>query len=1127
MLRLITGGTHSGREKMFLNEIKKASEEDADILVIIPDQFSFEYDKKLYSLLGAKAFNKIQTAGFNRLAELMAKSYGRDSKENADENAKIITMYKAVKRLKATGDVKFYEKSLKKSSFISDSISLVDELVQSGISPEDLRIASESTDGTLQIKLFDMSRLYAFYLEELDKAGLKDSMTALGEFYELALENGFFKGKSVFIDSFADFSVDELKLIECMLKQSAQLTVSIIVSHENKAKYQSPFAETIRTIQSLKNIAVSNNAAIDETEVRAADCDCSDEINHIDKNLYSTGIDKTDKTDKIKILSATDIYEETEYICSEISRLVREENYKYRDIVLLSGNVSEISPVLEGTFERYEIPYFIDSHKGAGQSALVLYLKSIFDCVVTRKWKTEKLMRFIKSPLSDFLDYDISDIENYCITWNVEGDMWESEFTAPAPKDSSLERINETRIRIIEPLSAFKKACINATPKEICLALYELLDKIQLSQQVFSKIKIASSDNEKDFELAREYKQLWKTVLSSVAAIYAGIDNEKMSLREFYDVFKLMIAGMTVSKPPQTVDCVRIASTDHSRLSNVKVAFIMQVNQGVFPSEIQNKGLFTHRDKKKLEELKLNITSNPMRKIESERLNVYLALTIPQDKIYVTYSESDVKGEVKRPSVIVSMLKRMFGDIETKVQDIPLDFFCTSYRTAFYKYLEKSTDKTPITETIRDSLKYSDFYQQKLDYVSDASKKQEHKLSPGLAKKLFFEQDMNLSATRLNDYYSCPFSYFCKYGLKLKSPAAVEIGPLNTGNLIHSCFEKIMSHKNENGKKVYNADFPQLTDDILKERIHEEFKQYTEEFLGGDFGKTPSYLAAMKRLEESAFFAVKNIQTELSDSLFVPQAFEYNLTKENGESILQLMLDEEVRINIRGSIDRADVFTDERGEQYIRIIDYKTGHTTLKLEELYNGLNLQMLIYLLAVTQNINDLNKNGKLKPSAILYSHIDFAQAEFTPDEIEAFKKGNTLNDELVKKRASLFKPNGLMIENEFTYEALNKRFEGVFTPFKITAKGLISGKGSQPVSEEYFLGLEQFALLKVYEMANKLKCGRILADPIKTSKSLKCTYCEYWSICGNSSPKEPRKTDKSDIDKLNDKIDSIFNS
>ncbi len=166
MLKLITGGNRSDREMLFLNAVKQSAVDGKDVLVVIPDQFSFEYDKKLYDAMGAKYFNKIQTAGFNRLAELIAKKYGGDSKNNADNNAVIITMYKAICRLKDTDDVRFYKKALGKSSFLSEVIDLISELTRSRITAEDLRIASENTDGLLSMKLFDISRLFEYYSDE-------------------------------------------------------------------------------------------------------------------------------------------------------------------------------------------------------------------------------------------------------------------------------------------------------------------------------------------------------------------------------------------------------------------------------------------------------------------------------------------------------------------------------------------------------------------------------------------------------------------------------------------------------------------------------------------------------------------------------------------------------------------------------------------------------------------------------------------------------------------------------------------------------------------------------------------------------------------------------------------------
>ena len=212
MLKLITGGNHTDRESVFIQDIRRMTEQGEDVIVIIPDQFSFEYDKMLYKALGAKNFNKITTVGFNRLAQLLEKQYGYDSKDNADDNAVIITMYKAVKQLKNSGDVRFYERALTKNSFIAESINLINEFIRWGITPEDLRIASERTEGSLSSKLFDLLRLYEFFMDELEKNGLKNSLTTLGECCEIVKEQQFFKNKCVFIDSFSDFSLDECSL---------------------------------------------------------------------------------------------------------------------------------------------------------------------------------------------------------------------------------------------------------------------------------------------------------------------------------------------------------------------------------------------------------------------------------------------------------------------------------------------------------------------------------------------------------------------------------------------------------------------------------------------------------------------------------------------------------------------------------------------------------------------------------------------------------------------------------------------------------------------------------------------------------------------------------------------------
>ncbi|MGN0595313.1 MAG: PD-(D/E)XK nuclease family protein, partial [Hominimerdicola sp.] len=405
MVTIIEGGINSNHEDIFTQRIKKAVEENKNVLVLIPDQFSFEYDKKLYKILGAVNFNRIRTAGFNRLAELMAVQYGESGKENASENAKIIMMYKAVKRLRETGDVRFYGKSLDKGGFIADIISLIGQFRESGITPEALRISAEKVHGSVSLKLFDIARLYKFYMEELENAKLKDSISSVAQSVRLARKHEFFSGVSVFVTSFNNFTYDEKNMLKVCINQAESFTISLIADKECINSFNNhPFSETIRTEQEIKNIASENNKPI---EFIFADKSLfnSPEIEYIGKNIFNLGKHKySGKCDSVKVVSSTDMYEETEYICAQIMRLVREENYKFKDIAVTVRDLKACSAVFEGIFERYEIPYFIDLKNKVTASSLVQYLNSLFKCVLTRKYKTENILKFIKSPLFAMLN---------------------------------------------------------------------------------------------------------------------------------------------------------------------------------------------------------------------------------------------------------------------------------------------------------------------------------------------------------------------------------------------------------------------------------------------------------------------------------------------------------------------------------------------------------------------------------------------------------------------------------------------------------------------------------------------------------------------------------------------------
>ena len=1130
MLRIVTGGMGSSKTDIMTSEIKRAVFSEENVIVIVPDQYSFEYDKQLYNELGAKSFNKLRTLGFNRFAEIILKEYGTKSGVLADKNAKLISMFKAVKSFKASGfgSKSYYSRSLDKPQFISDAISLIDDLKKSDIDNNALESVLTRIDGSLFEKLDSVSRLYRLYQEELSSSGLTDETTAISEAAKIAHSSGFFSNTVVFIHEFSSFTADEYEVIKVILSDAKCLTVSLIIGGGNNlTSNMSPFSTCIKTRSKLIDMAggAKSTESINAEEHTVYK---SRALEHLEGNIFCLVNSPCDNSDGINLVCAKNPYDEIDYIAASIKKLIREQGYSYKDIAVISRSLDDYSSLIDGAFNRYEIPFFMDRRKSVLRSSLVIYVLSLFDCVLTKSYKTENLLRYIKSPLSSIEDFKASAIEEYCYKWGVEGDMWLSDFTpfdnkkGGDPKEF-LSLINDIRKSIIAPLEEFKKKTRNTSAGEICLALNELMGKIELSEKTFSLIsRSVESDDASVVEIARDFKQLWMLFLGAINSVYKNMGDEKISLRQFYNLLKLMLSEMTISSPPQKLDAVTVAKAEHSRLNGMKAVFVIGLNDGLFPRNFHNSGLLTENEKIKLSSLGIKINSNIQTSLDYERLISYIALTSASERLTASYPESSVKNETLRPSVLVSDIERIFKKgVKINASELSLDYYCENEYSAYYRYaLNYHTDSRE-QESLREALCCNEEYLAKinfLDNLSNDEKHYEYSLSKNIAKAVFFPHDINMSATRADDFYKCPFNYFCKNGLKVYPLEKVDISPMTRGSLIHFILQSILSTVDENGNVNYNDDFESIKDDEIKTLINKYCREYVNNEWGGDFGKTSRFDHNLKNLEKTAFYVVKNLIQELENCLFKPVAFEYDLSDENGESILKIKVDDDVNICMRGSIDRVDIYKDENGKRYVRIVDYKTGGKDFDLASLYHGLNMQMLIYLLALVDTDNEFNRDGELISAGVMYMPAKYVDNFMPREKLKGISYEE--REELLKnERNKAFRRKGLLVYNDISLKAMDKRVSGLFAPVKKTAKGNSVNK-NQVVDHEIFEAIERFSRDKIIEMGKSLANGEIPAMPVMKSgniDTISCKYCNYWSVCGRYNRLDAKQIYDADSEKL----------
>lgn len=1134
MLKIISGGMGSNKTEIMTSEIKKAVLAGEKVIVIVPDQYSFEYDKQLYNELGARDFNKLRTLGFNRFAETVLKEYGTKSGVLADKNAKFISMFKAVKALKSLGygSKSYYSRSLDKPKFISDTISLIDDLKKSNVDINTLESALAQTDGSLFEKLDCISKLYNLYQDELFRAGLTDEITALSEAAKIAHDNGFFRDSVVFIHEFSSFTADEYEVIKVILSDAKRLVVSLIIgSGNNLTSNMSPFSACIKTRSTLIDMAggASKAESISTDEHTGFK---SKALEQLESNIFCLVNNPCDNADGIRLVSAKDLYDEIDYVAASIKKLIREEGYSYKDIAVISRSLDDYSSLIDGAFRRYEIPFFMDRRKSVLRSSLVIYVLSLFDCVLTKSYKTENILRYIKSPLSSVEDFKAAAIEEYCYKWSVEGDMWLSDFTPFDKKkggnpEEFLSLINGIRKSIIEPLEDFKQKTKNTSAGDICLALNELMGRIELSEKTFSLIsRSIESDDASVIEIARDFKQLWSLFLGAINSIYKNMGDEKISLRQFYNLLKLMLSEMTISSPPQKLDAVTVAKAEHSRLGSMKAVFVIGLNDGLFPKNVQNSGLLTEREKLKLNDIGININRNIQTSLDNERLISYIALTSASEKLIASYPESSVKNEALRPSSLGLDIEKIFGiGVRVNVSELSQDYFCENESSAYYNYtLNYHTDSAE-QESLKEALCSRDEYKSKLMFlenITDNEKHSEHKLSKDIAKSIFFPHDINMSATRADDFYKCPFNYFCKNGLKVYPLEKVDISPMTKGNLIHFILQNILSKLDENGNRTFNDDFENFSDEEIKKLISKYCREYVNSEWGGEYGKTNRFAYNLKNLEKTAFYVVKNLLEELENCFFKPVAFEYDLSDKNGESILKIKVDNDINICMRGSIDRVDLYKDESGKRFVRVVDYKTGGKDFDLASLYHGLNMQMLIYLLALVDTDNEFNRDGKLSPAGVMYMPAKYVE-NFMPREKLRSKSDEEREELLKSKRNTSFKRKGLLVNNNLTLKAMDKRVSGLFAPVKKTSKGE-SVDEKQVVDAGIFEAIERFSKDKIIEMGRSLADGKIEAMPVMKfgdMDSVSCKYCNYWSVCGKYNRRDAEQIYDEDKEKLLDEL------
>ena len=1105
MLRIIAGRSGSGKTELIHREICSRAGLD-DIILIVPEQSSFQYEKRMLDDLGARKASAVSVRSFKRLYDTACELYGGGEGKQIDEGVRTVLMSIAAESL---GDrIVMYGGRSRRGDFAELMSRAINEFKMCAITPAQLAAASEKTSNErLRMKLSESAAIYEAYNALLGSTYI-DPDDDLARLERILEEHPYFRDKVVYIDSFNGFSGQEMRIIRLMLMQAREVVVALCCDDSPSGMVDSSvFREPDITLRSLVSLAKQCDTEVSEI-CRLTDAPRfkNPSLAAIEESVFRFDGDPYYTNDgAVEIYEAEDEFDEVKQAARSICALERDEGYTYNDITIILRDPETYSSIIESEFPKYGIPFFMSQAQSLEEKALVRLILSAFD-IVHSSFNTESIMTFLKTGLTTLSNEEVCRLENYAYMWDIRGVRWKSPFTMNPDGNveeldaSELESIEAMRKMVIAPLVEFsRKLSDSVSGGDITRAVYELLCREGTDQKL--KELVRSFDRPEELHKKETEARVWDIAMTILDKMYTVLRDIPVDSRRYLELLKLMIRKNPISDIPQTLDHVVIGTAGNIRNLSQRAVFVLGALEGVFPAVPATTGLFSDSERTALLSIELPLYDSSFGMALKEKFNAYAALSLPSEKLYISRYLTNLKGAHCEESVIIKEVKAILPNVRVRRHgDLTLEeLFCTDAQT-FEECALHWRENSSLSASLKRHFEASPQYSGRLSAISRLVDDEPYRITSRSRTHRLFGEKMILSASQVENYYQCPFLYFCRYGLKASPRKRADMNAGIYGSAVHYILESI--HSKEELSKLREKD--------RSERLS-LIRKYIDEYIdtiGGRGDRTKRFMAQFGIIERNILILLGHLIEESEVCSFKPSDFELEIGKESGIPQYELALPEGETISVVGKVDRVDTFV-SGGNKYIRIIDYKTGTKTFRLSDVIYGLNLQMLLYLSIIEKNggshFSEEDKY-RLAPAGILYMP---ATPESKPGQYES----KEIHEAVLKGQRTSFRMNGLLINDPEILAAMEKDGEGVFIPAKLDKEG-------KPVrSDNYLATLETYGRIfryvnkKLTSMAEALYEGDVRREPVKGSGTDACRYCDYKTVCGFEKGKPFRKNVKLD--------------
>lgn len=1099
-LQLILGNSGAGKSHYIFDKIIKESEQypQKQFLVIVPEQFTMQTQKDLVMMHPRHAIMNIDVLSFERLAHRVFDEVGGEHRKILEDTGKNLILRRLAEEKK--DELTLLGGNLKKLGYISEVKSLISEFTQYHITTEQLSEMIGQNQGNPQLyyKLKDMKVIFESFQEYLEGTYLT-AEELLGALEKSVEQSASVRGSVIVLDGYTGFTPVQMNLLKKLLVLAEDIYVTLTMDGEEDpflkdAEYQL-FYLTKKTAAGLAKAASEMQVKMNPPVVLKTAGECrfqnAPALQFLETHIFRHGkVFWGDKTEEVKLYAARTPRAEAERIGREIQRLVRDEKLRYRDMAVVTGDLDLYGNLMEQVFSRLGIPGFIDRKKDVLKNPFVEFLRALLS-VIQEDFTYEDMFRLLRSGMTAVSMEETDALENYVIARGIRGfSGWNREWKRPLKgmDEDGLWELNKIRSKAMDGLVILRKSLKNkkSNVQEMTRTIYDYLTGMEIQKQL--KVYEEQFDADGDYPSAREYAQIYGMVMELFDKLVMLLGDCRMGLSEYAELLDAGLSEMKVGLIPAGTDQVVVGDMERSRLKDVKVLFFAGVNEGSVPKDKRRGGILSEMDRELLEEQQVELAPTSRQETYIQKFYIYLNLTKPSRRLYLSWSLSDADGNALRASWLIAQVQQLFPNVPVLTEaGQPL-------KERLVTPSGSMKELTEALEAVRNrkeklwQLTLVQWYgaqkewQKKLERLMDAAcfTNRENSIGKAVARILYGTL-LEGSVTRLEQFAACAYAHFLQYGLQLQERETYGLEAVDMGNVFHSALKYFSDAVEESSYDWFHVP-DEKRDQWMEDALDRAMEDYADRVLS-DRAQDQYVLERVRRIGKRTAWAILK---QLQKGFFFPEETEVSFRNLEQLTSVTMILSEDERMRLQGRIDRIDVCR-ENGRAYVRVIDYKSGSTRFDLTSIYYGLQLQLVVYLNAAME-MENRKQDGEVHPAGMFYYHIE--------DPMLDYEESEDPQQRILKELAW----NGLVNGDREIVALMDKEMTAGsdILPVRLKKDGGYTASSSV-ADEEQFKKISRHVHRKLSEYGERILKGDIGLHPYELGDEDACQFCKYHSVCG----------------------------